>query len=152
MATNMTVCAVAAQRSARLARAARIDAQRARDRPQLPTATTSAIDVPLTPLPGDRLRIARTGDKLQLPRSRAPPTIAAASGCSLTLLEARGQPRAASVSSNAGRRLDRDERGLPSVSVPVLSTTSVVTFSSISSASALRNSTPGFARRGRCRP
>ena len=78
------------------------------------------------------------------PRSCAPETMAAASGCSLAF-EAGGQPSTdASVWSASD---DRRTRGLPSVSVPVLSTTSVSTFSISSSASASLMSTPSFAPR-----
>ena len=43
------------------------------------------------------------------PRSRAPSTIAAASGCSLAALEARREPRARSGSSTPGSRSDAHE-------------------------------------------
>ena len=82
--------------------------------------------------------------------SRAPATIAAASGCSLarSRLAAR---RSTSVSSNRPTGCTPTRRGCPSVSVPVLSTTSVSTLSIRSSASAFLISTPA-RRRGRCRP
>jgi len=51
---------------------------------------------------------------------------AAASGCSLDRLEA---PASRNIQNRQTRRRgDRDDRGLPSVSVPVLSTTKVVDF------------------------
>ena len=55
-------------------------------------------------LPGDRLEIRRRR-RARRPRSRAPPTIAAASGCSLHVLEARGQAQQLGL-VDAGRRLD----------------------------------------------
>ena len=57
-------------------------------------------------------------------------------------LEARRQPQQRVRSSTPGAARPTTSFGLPSVSVPVLSTTSVSTFSSTSIASALRNSTP----------
>ena len=62
-----------------------------------------------------------------------------------SLLQARHQRTNSSSSSR--RRDHRFHRGLPLVSVPVLSTTSVSTFSSVSSASALRINTPACAPR-----
>ena len=58
-------------------------------------------------------------------------------------LEARREPQQFVLGDAAGRD-KRDTFGLPSVSVPVLSTTSVSTFSSRSSASAFLTSTPGL--------
>ena len=62
------------------------------------------------------------------------------------LLQARGESQQL-VLVNPGDAHDRDTFGLPSVSVPVLSTTSVSTFSSRSSASAFLISTPACAPR-----
>ena len=53
-------------------------------------------------------------------------------------LEARGEARAASSVGDVAATATTSERGFPSVSVPVLSTTSVSTCSSTSSASAFR--------------
>ena len=61
-------------------------------------------------------------------------------------LQAGRQPQH-SRSSTRRRRSTVTTRGLPSVSVPVLSTTSVSTFSSVSSASAFLISTPAVAPR-----
>ena len=79
-------------------------------------------------------------------RSFAAATMAAASGCSLacSTLAAR---RSTSASSKPCAATISTTFGLPSVSVPVLSTTSVSTFSMRSSASALRISTPALAPR-----
>jgi len=67
--------------------------------------------------------------------------IAAARGCSLP----RSSPAASSItraSPYPGAASTLTSFGYPSVSVPVLSTTSVSTFRNVSTASALRNSTP----------
>ena len=81
-----------------------------------------------------------------MPRSSAPRTIADASGCSLTRsrLATRRSSADSSMPPSAATVVSA---GLPSVSVPVLSTTSVSTCSSTSSASALRSSTPSSAPR-----
>ena len=68
--------------------------------------------------------------------------MAAASGCSLRALEAGREPQQLVLVEPAGGHDRRPARGLPSVSVPVLSTTSVSTLRSVSIASAFRNSTP----------
>ena len=81
-----------------------------------------------------------------MPRSFAARTIASASGCSLarsTLAASRSN----SVSSKPAAGTIAVTAGLPSVSVPVLSTTSVSTFSMRSSASAFLISTPACAPR-----
>ena len=72
--------------------------------------------------------------------------MAAASGCSLprSRLAAR---RNRSLSLTEDNAVTDIRRGFPSVSVPVLSTTSVSTFSSTSSASACRTNTPASAPR-----
>ena len=61
-------------------------------------------------------------------------------------LQARGQPQHV-VRPEAGGGDNCDDRGLPSVKVPVLSTTSVSTLSKRSSASAFLISTPARAPR-----
>ena len=75
-----------------------------------------------------------------------PRTIAAASGCSLARSTLAASRRISFSSKPVGRH-DRHDLGLPSVSVPVLSTTSVSTFSIRSSASAFLISTPACAPR-----
>ena len=85
-----------------------------------------------------------------LPRSRlrslAARTIASASGCSLAR-STLAASRRISVSSKPSAGTIATTFGLPSVSVPVLSTTSVSTFSMRSSASAFLISTPACAPR-----
>src|SRR5438309_1283552 len=113
-------------------------------RATLPRATAWPPTRATTPLPvTERKSSAATG---LMPRASAPSTMAAASGCSLptsTLAARRStSPSSASATGTTARR-----RGRPSVSVPVLSTTRVSTFSRISSASALRMSTPASAPR-----
>src|SRR2546426_322978 len=80
------------------------------------------------------------------PRSSAPAITAAASGCSL--LCSRPAAKASTSSSRKpGTATTVTSLGLPSVSVPVLSTTIVSTFSMVSSASAFLISTPAWAPR-----
>ena len=82
-----------------------------------------------------------------MPRSSAPSTIAAASGCSLPFSSAAASRRTSFSSKPGGRSRLRSSVGLPSVSVPVLSTTSVSIFSISSSASAFLTRTPAVAPR-----
>ena len=90
-------------------------------------------------------RPVRLGER-EAARACAAATMAAASGCSLPRSSAAASR--SSSSSVAGReRLDRASAGFPSVSVPVLSTRSVSTCSSRSSASAFLTSTPAVAPR-----
>ncbi len=100
--------------------------------------------MPMTPLPAGASK-PRTGANSIL-RSAAAATIAAASGCSLprSTLAAK---RSTCASSKPGSATTATTFGLPSVSVPVLSTTSVSTFSMRSSASAFLISTPNCAPR-----
>ena len=63
------------------------------------------------------------------------------------VFEARRQAQQIVALSRPAAGSTATSLGLPSVSVPVLSTTMVVTFSSISSASAFRISTPASAPR-----
>ena len=83
------------------------------------------------------------------PRSRAPRTIASARGCSLPLsrLAARWSSSASLVPRSRRPVTTAESTGLPRVSVPVLSTTKVSTFSMRSSASAFFTSTPARAPR-----
>jgi len=110
----------------------------------LPTATRRPSTIPVTPRP---VREANSPASASLtPRAAAPATTAEASGCSLpcSRLAAR---RNSSVSSIPAAGTTASRRGLPSVSVPVLSTSSVSTFSIVSSASAFRKRTPAVAPR-----
>ena len=83
---------------------------------------------------------------MAIPRASAALTIAAASGCSLarSTLAAR---RRISASLKPSAATTAVTAGLPSVSVPVLSTTSVSIRSMRSSASAFLISTPAWAPR-----
>jgi hypothetical protein len=100
--------------------------------------------MPMTPLPAGASK-PRTVP-IAIPRSAAAATIAAASGCSLprSTLAAK---RSTCASSNPSAGVTATTFGLPSVSVPVLSTTSVSIFSIRSSASAFLMSTPACAPR-----
>ena len=79
-----------------------------------------------TPLAGRPTRSSASGDR-RAPRARAPATIAAASGCSLPPRARRRARAARSPMPRLGDARRRRAVGLPSVSVPVLSTTSVST-------------------------
>jgi hypothetical protein len=106
-----------------------------------------ALDHPGAPLP---VGLSRKSGDVGAFRARAPSpprTIASASGCSLprSTLAAR-RSRSSSANPAAGT-MAVTAFGLPSVSVPVLSTTSVSTFSIRSSASAFLIRTPACAPR-----
>ena len=109
-----------------------------------PTSTLRPPTLPATPpAVTDRKSTTAVGT---IPCSAAPRTMAAASGCSLLC-----SSEAASC-SNSFAVIPSDgsvstSRGFPSVSVPVLSITSVVTFSRRSRASAFFTSTPSCAPR-----
>ena len=81
-----------------------------------------------------------------MPRSLAAATMAAASGCSLATSTLAANFKTAASSKPCAATM-ATTFGLPSVSVPVLSTTSVSTFSRRSSASAFLMSTPPWAPR-----
>ena len=109
-----------------------------------PTASRFPSTVPDTPLPRAYSKLVAT-DSVS-PLSAAAATTADASGCSLA--RSRLAARRRSSFSRPGSTLRiASSFGLPSVSVPVLSTTSVSTFSKISSASAFLISTPACAPR-----
>src|SRR5262245_1946974 len=112
-------------------------------RARLPSATFLPSTVPVTPLPVTD----RKSDTSARTRSLAwaPVTMAAASGCSLPLSRLAASLRiSASVDPGATTALSR---GLPSVSVPVLSMTRVSTRSSTSRASACLIRMPASAPR-----
>ena len=123
-------------------RARGVDAGSARNL-ALPSTTRRPSTMPSAPLPagGSKPRPSRA----QIPRAAAVRTTARASGCSLAAR--RSLQAATPVCVEARRRNDAVTCGLPSVSVPVLSTTSVSTFSMRSSASAFLISTPACAPR-----
>ena len=109
-----------------------------------PSATARPSMRPVTPWPVTDLKssaVARVSS-----RSSAPATIAAASGCSLPRSRLAAS-RKTSASVKPSSAITETSRGFPSVRVPVLSTTSVFTFSRISSASAFLISTPAVAPR-----
>ena len=81
-----------------------------------------------------------------MPCFSAAATIATASGCSLAR-STLAASRRTSPSEKPGAGTTAVTAGLPSVRVPVLSTTSVSTFSMCSSASAFLMSTPACAPR-----
>ena len=87
----------------------------------------------------DRPRVAR-------PRSSPPRRSRRASGCSLAR-STLAASRSTSLSEKPAAVTTAVTAGLPSVSVPVLSTTRVSTFSMRSSASAFLMSTPAWAPR-----
>ena len=100
--------------------------------------------MPSTPFP-----VCERNDSAVLtssPRSRAAAATAAARGCSLATSTAAAS-RSNSASSWPGIDTTETTRGFPSVSVPVLSITSVLTRSRTSSASAFLINTPAAAPR-----
>ena len=110
----------------------------------LPTATSSPWTFPVIPLPV--MEVKSVAVPILVPRSLAPLTIACASGCSLAFSKAAAGPRRVWM-SKPWKGSTVISFGLPSVRVPVLSTTSVSIFSSVSSASALRIKMPAIAPR-----
>ena len=142
-ARNTTVCPSRRSASARAVEVPGVDAERLQEL-AFPSATRRPSTRPVTPCPGSTRKSAASSSAS--PRSRAAATMAPASGCSLprSRLAAR---RRSSASSWGGRATSAASRGLPSVSVPVLSTTSVSTFSRTSSASACLTRTPAVAPR-----
>ena len=110
----------------------------------MPSASRCLSTVPITPLPAGASKPS-TGDSSSL-RSCAAATMAAAKGCSLPRSTLAASFKTC-ASSKPGRATTATTFGLPSVSVPVLSTTSVSTFSMRSSASAFLISTPACAPR-----
>ncbi len=108
----------------------------------LPTATRRAPTVPVTPLPVMDVKFVTACSAR--PRSWADARMAAASGCSLDRSKLAPQDRTA-ASSKPAAGTTATTRGLPSVSVPVLSTTKVSTFSKRSRASAFLMRTPAPA-------
>src|SRR5712691_6757834 len=110
----------------------------------LPSASRRPSTVPTTPLPVGASNPTTSANAIL--RSAAASTIARASGCSLarSRLAAR---RRTPVSSRVSAGTTATTFGLPAVRVPVLSTTSVSTFSMRSSASAFLISTPAWAPR-----
>ena len=109
-----------------------------------PTATRRPSTVPVTPFP--RTASKSLASARAMPRAAAASTSAAASGCSLARSRLPAS-RSNSFSAISPRAVTCVSFGLPSVRVPVLSTTRVSSFSISSSASALRTSTPAWAPR-----
>ena len=106
---------------------------------RLPSAAGLFSTMPRTPFPVTLSKLATSA--VAMPRASAPLTIAAPADARC---RARGWRRAQHVSSsvNRGRLRPSRDAAFPSVSVPVLSTTSVSTLRSTSIASAFRNRTP----------
>ena len=144
MATNITVLPSSWRFKADASSGSKSVSFSSRRKSGFPTITTRSPTVPATP-PAVTERKSFTGSR-EMPWSFAPLTIAAASGCSLPCSR-----EAASIrkffGSNPSAGSTSINLGLPSVSVPVLSTTKVSTFSKRSSASAFLMSTPSCAPR-----
>ena len=114
------------------------------NQPSFPTSTSLPSILPRMPRP---VRDSKFAAALSFrPRSRAAATIAAPSGCSLPCSRL-ATSRISSSSCCPATGITVTSFGLPSVSVPVLSITSVSTFSMISSASAFFTKTPACAPR-----
>ena len=137
IATKTTVCPSERSASA-LSRSAPGSTPISARSAALPTATSLPSTVPRTPFPVTLLNSAERGSAK--PRDSAPSRIAAARGCSLS----RSRPAAyvKSIGSFPSRAIAATSLGFPSVKVPVLSTTSVSTFSRTSMASAFRKRIP----------
>ena len=110
-----------------------------------PTATVCAFDSGLRALAGDRLEVARFGEGQLSFTRRKYDGAARADARSRAPRKRRVEPASSSCHPCTG--LDKTIFGFPSVSVPVLSTTSVSTFSSRSSAAASLKRTPAAAPR-----
>jgi hypothetical protein len=110
----------------------------------LPITTRQPSTVPIAPLPLGASK-SRTGASSIL-RSWTAFTMAVASGCSLARSTLAAK-RSTVGSSKPSAGTTATTFGLPSVRVPVLSTTRVSTFSMRSSASAFLISTPAWAPR-----
>ncbi len=140
---NITVCPSFLSSSERAANSPAAMPNSSNNR-RLPSATCLPSTAPTTPFPVIE-RKSRASVSFS-PLFSAPLTIAAASGCSLprSRLAAR---RRISLSFCPVAGTNPARCGLPSVSVPVLSTTRVSTFSNTSSASAFLINTPAIAPR-----
>ena len=110
----------------------------------LPSTTRRRSTMPIAPLPTGESKPRTAASSIF--RSAAASTTALPSGCSLPR-STLAASRSTSVSSKPSATLTATTFGLPSVSVPVLSTTSVFTASMRSSASALLIRTPSRAPR-----
>ena len=105
-----------------------------------------ALDRAERALAGRRVEVRSTGASA-MPRASAARDDRVRQRMLARALDARGEPQHFGLVEARGRRRSAVTAGLPSVSVPVLSTTSVSTFSMRSSASAFLISTPACAPR-----
>ena len=121
MATNIGVLPASASAAACASSAVDIHAL---VRHQLAVADQHAVPVDRRPdaVAGDRLEAASRPPS-SMPRSRAPATIASASGCSEPRLGGRHQPQQVVLAPAIAGDSTSVRAGLPSVSVPVLSRT-----------------------------
>ena len=110
----------------------------------LPSSALVPSIRPLTPCPVTAAKPATLSNFSS--RLEAPRRMASARGCSLIASSAAAR-RSTSSSANPFAASTPVSAGLPSVRVPVLSITSVLTLASPSSAAALRTSTPACAPR-----
>ena len=142
-ATYITVCPSACRASA-LARKVSAEAPISLMSAALPIATFFPWIVPVTPFPVTDWNPSTANNSTFF--SWAAARMAAASGCSLAFSRLAVSWRRL-ASSKPSAETSAVSTGLPTVSVPVLSTTSVLTFSSISRASASRIRMPSPAPR-----
>ena len=127
IATKIAVCPCCCSSAAFASSFSKSTMPRERRNCGLPTSTRRPFTWPVTPPPVVDSKSVTTGGFT--PRSLAPFTIAAASGCSLFCsTDAAAASSSCSETESAGTMVVR--RGRPSVSVPVLSTTSVRLFPS----------------------
>ena len=111
--------------------------------PPCRSTTRRAIDARAHAAAGDRVEVESTVGVPARCAAAANATIAAASGCSDRRSTAAIQPSVAARSTPVGERRHRSTRGRPSVSVPVLSSTTVSTDARRSSGSPPLIRTPG---------
>ena len=149
IATKTTVCPSRRRSSAPVAEIARIDAQLVEERLGCRSPRPGPRPTRRRPC---RCAMERLGGvEHAAPARGRPSAIAAASGCSLASFEAGGQAQQLGFVL-AGVGTIETSRGLPSVSVPVLSTTRVSTRSRTLERLGILDQHARGRRRGRCRP
>ena len=141
MATYIGVLPSSASRSA-WASSSPVAMSASRSSRALPMSSSRASTVARTPLPVTESKVVTAGRSR--PLSRAPATMAPASGCSLST-SAAATRRSSSSWSCPPTVTTSVREGLPRVMVPVLSSTMVCSLWAVSSASALLTSTPDCA-------
>ena len=143
-ATSTTVCPCCCQPPSASRHAAEISTPACSKKRALPSSTGTAPTRPRRPSPGTAVTACTGAQTSRF--SRAACSSAEASGCSLPCSSDAAKVSSASAVTPASGNTARSS-GLPCVSVPVLSKSSVSTSASCSSTSALRMSRPACAPR-----